>query len=95
MSGDFIVGDRQYWLAEIDQHGSPKLTDGPHGARSGVEKALYLIENLGLIRGRRFACADVTLSPVIAVAHDANKNAISLLNSIGLAPAVSPDQRED
>lgn len=76
----------QFWLAELDQYGNPKLVDGSHGERAGVEQAAYLISRLGLSRGSTFACAEVHLTPVEAKPHDANEDALSTLNSIGLRP---------
>ena len=32
----------QFWLAEIDQYGNPRLVDGAHATRAGVEQAAYL-----------------------------------------------------
>lgn len=76
----------QFWLAEIDQHGNPTLCDGSHDDRAGVEKAAYLFNRLGFAKGRRFACAEVILTEVEAKSHDANKDALKTLNSIGLKP---------
>lgn len=76
----------QWWLAELDQHGNPKLTDGPHDDRGGVEQAAYLLWRLGLVRGRRFACARVELGDVEAKSHGTNEEALATLNSIGLRP---------
>ncbi len=84
----------QWWLAEIDQHGNPKLTDGAHQDRAGVEQAAYLIGRLGLTRDRKFACAEVTLTPVEAKSHGANEDALSTLNSIGLRPSANPYRKE-
>lgn len=67
----------QWWLAELDVHGNPTLTDGPHGERGGVEKAAFLINGLGLNRhNRKFACAEVRLSGVIPLPHDTNLTAM-------------------
>ncbi len=76
----------QWWLAEIDQHGNAKLTDGSHGSKDGVEQALYLTQRLGFAKGKRFAAAYVELSEVEAKPHDANEDALNTLNSIGLKP---------
>lgn len=76
----------QFWLAEIDQYGNPKLIDGSHDDRNGVEQAAYLINSLGLGRGKTYACAEVHLSPVVPKPHGADEDAISTLNSIGLRP---------
>lgn len=76
----------QWWLADIDQYGNAKLTDGPHNERSGVEQAAYLLKRLGLAKDRRFACARVELTDVEAKPHDANEEALETLNGIGLRP---------
>lgn len=76
----------QFWLAEIDQHGNAKLTDGPHSDRAGVEQASYLFERLGLGKAKIYACAEVILTSVEAKSHNANEEALSALNSIGLRP---------
>lgn len=60
-----------WWLGEINQHGYvDELMDGPHSDRSGVEKAAYLIGQLGLRRGRKFACVRVEQTPVTPLPHD-------------------------
>ena len=76
----------QFWLAELDQYGNPTLCDGSHDDRAGVEQAAYLFNRLGLAKQRRFACAEVILTPVAATAHGANEDALTTLNSIGLKP---------
>lgn len=76
----------QWWLAELNQYGNAKLVDGPHEDRTGVEQAKYLLDRLGLSRGRKFACAEVRLTEVAAVAHGANEEALDTLNGIGLKP---------
>lgn len=78
--------DRQFWLASLDQYGNPKLVDGAHKDREGVEQAAYLIARLGLGKGERYACAEVILTPVEAAAHGANEDALRTLNQIGLHP---------
>ncbi|KGB99554.1 hypothetical protein [Burkholderia cepacia] len=56
------VTNVQWWLAELDQHGNPKLSDGAHSERAGADKAMYLIKNLGLdTKGKRWAVARVEL----------------------------------
>lgn len=52
----------QWWLAELDMHGNPKLTDGAHSVRAGAEKALTLMQRLGLAKDRHFAIAEVRRS---------------------------------
>lgn len=74
----------QWWLAKLDQYGNPKLVDGAHSDRAGVEQALYLINRLGLGKGNRYACARVEVTDVEPVAHNANEDALATLNSIGL-----------
>ena len=76
----------QFWLAELDQYDNPKLCDGSHDDRAGVEKAAYLLGRLGLAGKRRFACAEVILTQVTPEPHGANEDAIKALNSIGLKP---------
>lgn len=76
----------QFWLAQLDQYGNPTLTDGPHDNRGGVEQAIYLFKNLGLGKGKQYACAEVTITEVEARSHGANEEAISTLNKIGLSP---------
>ncbi len=80
----------QFWLAELDQHGNPTLTDGPHADRAGVEKALYIIKRLELTRGRVFACAEIHLTDVSAQRHNTSERALSTLNSIGLGSSQAP-----
>ncbi|BCH33170.1 hypothetical protein MesoLjLc_51000 [Mesorhizobium sp. L-8-10] len=77
----------QFWLAELDQYGNPKLVDGSHETREGVEQAAYLFSRLGLGNDKRYACAEVHLTEVTAKAHGANEEALNTLNSIGLRPA--------
>lgn len=76
----------QFWLAEVGLHDIPTLKDGPHSSRDGVEQALYLFTALGFNRGAKYACAELALTPVEAIAHDVNHGAIETLNSIGLRP---------
>lgn len=81
-----MSSDRQWWLAELDQYGNPKLCDGAHSQRQGAEHALYLINRLGLSRGRRFAVAEVILTEAKEDPRGANEEALATLNSIGLRP---------
>lgn len=76
------MSDVQFWLAELDQYGNPKLTDGAHDKREGVEQALYLIKRLGLAGDRKFACARVEITPVEAKPHGPNEGALNTLNQI-------------
>jgi hypothetical protein len=80
------MGTEQHWLAELDQYGNASLIDGPHPDRAGVEQAAYLLERLGLKKGRRFAAAHVLLSEVEAKPHDTNEDALATLNAAGLRP---------
>lgn len=76
----------QFWLAELDQYGNPKLVDGSHERREGVEQASYLFARLGLGKGKSYACAEVILTSVEAKPHGSNEDALDTLNSIGLRP---------
>lgn len=76
----------KFWLVEIDIHGNPTLADGAHSTREGVEKAAYLHMRLGFAKDKRFACAEIILTPVEAKSHGSNEEALSQLNSIGLKP---------
>ncbi|MBR8073512.1 hypothetical protein KDX14_28700 [Burkholderia cenocepacia] len=68
----------QWWLAELDQHGNPKLSDGAHSERAGADKAMYLIKNLGLDnKGKRWAVARVELSEPRPSADGVNHDAVS------------------
>lgn len=71
----------QFWLAELDPHGNPRLLDGAHRTREGVEKAAYLHMRLGLQKGLTFACAEVHITPVEAAPHGANEEALSILSA--------------
>ena len=63
---DAFIGDdmrEQYWLAELDQYGNPKLIDGAHSNKDGAEHALELYKQLGgCNNGTKYAIAHVTLS---------------------------------
>lgn len=72
----------QFWLARLDQYGNPTLVDGAHGERAGVEKAMYLFQRLHLAKGEVYACAEVIITPVDAVPHGANEEAIKTLTSV-------------
>lgn len=78
--------ETQWWLAELDVHGNPSLTDGAHGQRAGAEKALTLINRLGLAQERRFAIAEVRLTDPTGEHGQVNEEAIAALNAIGLRP---------
>lgn len=72
----------QYWLAELDKHGNPKLIDGAHEDRGGAEKAATILTRLGLAKGRDFAVAEVHISPLTGEHEPVNEEAIATLNSI-------------
>lgn len=76
----------QYWLAELDQYGNPKLIDGAHSDRDGAEEAATLLRRLGLARGRKFAVAEVHISALTGEHGPVNEEAIGTLNAIGLRP---------
>lgn len=76
--------DVQYWLAELDRYGNPKLVDGAHQQRSGAEEAATILGRLGLASERRFAIAEVRLSELTGEHPPVNDDAIRTLNSIGL-----------
>jgi hypothetical protein len=72
----------QYWLAELDQHGNPKLIDGAHSDAEGANRAAYLIGamHLGGNRPRRFAVARVELSECVPTAAGVNLEAVRTIN---------------
>jgi hypothetical protein len=76
----------QWWLVELDMHGNPKLTDGAHSVRAGAEKALTLMQRLGLAKDRHFAIAEVRLTEPTGKHGQVNEEAIATLNAIGLRP---------
>ena len=76
----------QWWLAELDVYGNPKLADGAHDKRDGAEEALTLIQRLGLAKERRFAIAEVRLTEPTGEHGPVNEEAIATLNAIGLRP---------
>ena len=76
----------QWWLAELDVYGNPKLADGAHDKRGGAEEALTLIRRLGLAKERRFAIAEVRLTEPTGKHGPVNEEAIATLNAIGLRP---------
>ena len=71
----------QYWLAELDVHGNPKLIDGAHDSADGANKAAYLIEALGMKRDRRFVVARVELSECVPSAAGVNHDAVRQINN--------------
>lgn len=72
----------QYWLAELDQYGNPKLIDGMHSTREAVNRAAYLHARLGLTPLSQMAVAHVILSDVKPNKNGVNEEAIEILNSI-------------
>ncbi|MBN8263070.1 MAG: hypothetical protein J0M21_00265 [Xanthomonadales bacterium] len=76
----------QYWLAELDQYGNPKLVDGAHSERDGAEEAATLLHRLGLAGGRTFAVAEVRITALTGQHGPLNEEAIGTLNAIGLRP---------
>ena len=83
--------DVQWWLAELDRYGNPRLCDGAHSERAGAERAgaeraMYLYGRLGLENGQRYGICRVEVFPAVAAPHGTNEEAISALNSIGLRP---------
>ena len=66
-----------WWLGELNIHGyCSDLIDGPHSNREGVEQAAYLLENLGFKKDREFVCVKLETTPIEAVAHDVNEEAL-------------------
>lgn len=77
------MADVQWWLVAVD-HGNPRLVDGSHSTRDGVEQALYLLNRLGISRGTKYMCARIELTEVEAVSHGSNEEALRTLNAAGL-----------
>lgn len=70
----------QWWLATIDMHGNPTLTDGAHSDRAGADKAAYLIDALGVGQGKKYAVARVELSAPKPNADGVNYEAVAQCN---------------
>ena len=72
----------QYWLAELDQYGNPKLIDGAHSSADGANQAAWLIGamNLGGDRPRKFAVARVEISECVPTAAGVNLEAVRTIN---------------
>ena len=71
----------QYWLAELDRYGNPTLTDGAHGDVAGANKAMYLIESMGLKKpGVRYAVAKVELTEPEPNGSTVNHSAVRQVN---------------
>ena len=84
------AGSVQWWLAELDQHGNAKLVDGQHDNRSGADKAMYLINALGLSKeSKRYAVARVELFTPKPSADGVNHEAIDDLNRARIAMRAS------
>jgi hypothetical protein len=80
-----------WWLAELSQHGyASELLDGPHSDLQGVEQALYLYEQLGFARGRKFCAAKVEHFPVSARQHDTNQDALGACQEMIKATRTAP-----
>jgi hypothetical protein len=77
----------QFWLADLDRYGNPKLIDGAHQDRAGAEQAATLIRRLGLSGDQNFAVAEVRLSKLTGEHGPVDEEAIATLNAIGLRPA--------
>ncbi len=60
-----------WWLAEVSEHGyAMSLEDGPHDGHEGVEHALFLYEQLGFAKGRKFC--GVKVEEFLVTARDQN-----------------------
>lgn len=70
----------QWWIAAIDMHGNPTLTDGAHADRAGADQAAYLIEALGVGKGKKYAVARVELSEPKPNADGVNHEAVAQCN---------------
>lgn len=77
----------QWWLAEIDRYGNPTLTDGAHGDRAAADRAAYLIESMGLGKGRKFAVARVELTKPVPNSSGVNHDAVAEINRAAMAAA--------
>jgi hypothetical protein len=65
-----------YWLAEVNKYGvADELCDGPHSDIQGVEKAMYLYEQFGLVGDSKFCCVRVEQMAVEAKQHDVRSQA--------------------
>ena len=66
-----VVADKRdtlvshWWLAELDQYDNPKLVDGAHSDRSGVDRAMQIIRGLpSFDDNKRYAVAHIEFSEV-------------------------------
>lgn len=76
---------RQFWLAELDKYGNPKLIDGSHSTREGAEKAAHLIRSMRLPSANsRLAVADVTLTELDGGVSltESEKESVETINSV-------------
>lgn len=72
----------QYWLAELDQYGNPKLIDGAHSSAQGANQAAYLINAMRLGEpNRRFAVARVELRECTPSAAGVNLETVRTINA--------------
>ena len=73
--------DRQFWLAELDKYGNPKLVDGSHSERAGAEEALTLRKRLPMLstEGKSYAIAEVILSKPTGEHGELNEDALKAL----------------
>jgi len=70
------IVDTQYWLAELDVHGNPTLTDGAHDDTDGANEALYLYKRLGFYKEDvRYAIAKIEIMDVEDKAFKINEDA--------------------
>lgn len=74
----------QWWLAELDRYGNPRLCDGSHSQRAGAEKAMYLYGRLGLAGDEKYVICRVEVYPATATPHGVDEKSITVLNEIGL-----------
>jgi hypothetical protein len=74
----------QYWLAELDQYGNPKLIDGSHSSPEGANRAAYLLTALRLRSYGVFAVAKVELAECVpsskGVDHESVEKVVGMLH---------------
>lgn len=67
----------QYWLAELDRYGNPKLIDGSHDNPEDCNRAAYLIQAMRLgDQNRQFAVAKVELFECVPSSEGVNHEAV-------------------
>ncbi|MBR8137211.1 hypothetical protein [Burkholderia cenocepacia] len=88
---DMPAGAVQWWLADLDQHGNPKLSDGAHSEREGADRAAYLHAALGLQRDRKFAVARVELFEPAPRSDGVDHGAVGICRS--MVEAAQPGKR--